>query len=100
VKDSLEWWQLISEKRCDGYSHSQEDDYYNEALRAFLTKVKSKTLTPEDENPKGLWAPMGVVDTSTSQGCNFCIRSLFGALNSSLERSIREIQIFGEKHDL
>jgi hypothetical protein len=20
-EDSLEWWQLISEKRCDGYSH-------------------------------------------------------------------------------
>jgi hypothetical protein len=35
VKDSLEWWQLISEKRCDGYSHSQEDDY-NEALKALL----------------------------------------------------------------
>ena len=31
--NSLEWWQLISEKRCDGYSHSQEDDY-NEALKA------------------------------------------------------------------
>jgi hypothetical protein len=30
VKDLLEWRQLISEKRCDGYSHSQEDDYYNE----------------------------------------------------------------------
>jgi hypothetical protein len=36
VKDALEWWKLISEKRCDGYSHSQEDDY-NEALKAFLT---------------------------------------------------------------
>ena len=36
VKDSLEWWQLIYEKRCDGYAHSQEDDY-NEALKAFLT---------------------------------------------------------------
>jgi hypothetical protein len=35
VKDSLEWLQLISEKRCDGYSHSQEDGY-NEALNAFL----------------------------------------------------------------
>ena len=35
VKDSLEWWQLISEKRCDGYLHSQEDDY-NEALKALL----------------------------------------------------------------
>jgi hypothetical protein len=41
---------------------------------------------------------MGVVDTSTSQGRNFCIRSPFGALNSSLEISIREIQLLGEKH--
>jgi hypothetical protein len=72
---------------------SQEDDYYNEALRAFLTKVKSKTLTPEDENPKGLWAPMGVVDTSTSHGRNFCIRSSFGVIDSSLEGSIRELQL-------
>jgi hypothetical protein len=87
VKDSLEWWQLISEKKCDGYSHSQEDDCYNEAPKAFLTQVKSKTLTPEDEKPKGLRAPMGVVDTSTSQGRNFCIRSSFGALYTSLERS-------------
>jgi hypothetical protein len=31
----LEWWQLISEKRCDRYAHSQEDDY-NEALKAIL----------------------------------------------------------------
>jgi hypothetical protein len=31
----LEWWQLISEKRCDGCAHSQED-HYNEALKAFL----------------------------------------------------------------
>jgi hypothetical protein len=31
----LEWWQLISEKRCDGYTHSQEDEY-NEALKEFL----------------------------------------------------------------
>ena len=37
VKDSLEWWQLILEKRCDGCAHSQKDDCYNEALRAFLT---------------------------------------------------------------
>jgi hypothetical protein len=59
VKDSLEWWQLISEKRCDGYSHSQEDDRYNEALKAFLTQGKYKTLTLEDENPKGLQASMG-----------------------------------------
>jgi hypothetical protein len=41
---------------------------------------------------------MGVVDMSTSQGRNFCIRSLFGALDSSLERSIRGIQLLGEKH--
>ena len=35
---SLEWCQLIFEKRCDGYAHSQEDDdCYNEALEAFLT---------------------------------------------------------------
>jgi hypothetical protein len=31
----LEWWQFIFEKRCDGYTHLQEDDY-NEALKAFL----------------------------------------------------------------
>jgi hypothetical protein len=31
----LEWWQLISEKRCDGYAHSQEDEY-NEAPKSFL----------------------------------------------------------------
>ena len=36
VKDSLELWQLISEKRCDGYLHLQEDDCENEAPRAFL----------------------------------------------------------------
>jgi hypothetical protein len=35
VKASVEWWELISEKRCDGYSHSQEDDCYNEAPRPF-----------------------------------------------------------------
>jgi hypothetical protein len=31
----LEWWRLISEKRFDGCTHSQEDDY-NEALKDFL----------------------------------------------------------------
>jgi hypothetical protein len=31
----LEWWQLISEKRCDGYAHSQKYGY-NEAMKAFL----------------------------------------------------------------
>ena len=35
--NSLEWWQLIFEKRCDGYAHSQEDEY-NEALKAFYNK--------------------------------------------------------------
>jgi hypothetical protein len=36
--NSLEWWQLISEKRCDGYAHSQEDDdVYIEDPKAFLT---------------------------------------------------------------
>jgi hypothetical protein len=41
---------------------------------------------------------MGVVDTLTSQGCNFCIQSLFGALNTPLEISIRGIQLLCEKH--
>jgi hypothetical protein len=36
---------------------------------------------------------MGVVDTSTSRGRNFCIRSPFGALDTSLERSIRGLQL-------
>jgi hypothetical protein len=40
VKDRLEWWQLIFEKRCDGYAHSQEDDYYNETPKEFLTEGK------------------------------------------------------------
>jgi hypothetical protein len=31
----LEWWWLISEKRCDGCAHSQEDEY-NEAPKSFL----------------------------------------------------------------
>ena len=35
---SLEWWSLISEKRCDGCDHSKEDEYdYNEDLEAFST---------------------------------------------------------------
>ena len=38
MKESLEWWQLISENRSDGFSHSHEDgDFYNEAPKAFLT---------------------------------------------------------------
>jgi hypothetical protein len=41
---------------------------------------------------------MGVVDTSTSQGRNFGIRSPFRAQDSSLERYIRGIQLLCEKH--
>jgi len=33
--NSLEWWHIISEKRCDNYAHSQEDEH-NEALKDFL----------------------------------------------------------------
>jgi hypothetical protein len=59
----LEWWHLISEKRCDGYSLSQEDDY-NEALKAFVFYNKhefqkpytSKNLTLGDEAAKVMWA--------------------------------------------
>ena len=35
----LEWWHLISEKRCDGCAHSQGDGY-NEALKAFYNKTE------------------------------------------------------------
>jgi hypothetical protein len=69
----LEWWQFISKKICDDYDHSQEDGVYNEDTKAFLTLIKSKTLTPKDETPKGLQALMEVVDMSTSQGRKFCI---------------------------
>jgi hypothetical protein len=31
----LESWQLIFEKRCDGYAHLQEYEY-NESLKEFL----------------------------------------------------------------
>jgi hypothetical protein len=43
--------------------------------------------------PKGLWASMGVVDTSTFQGHNFCIRSSFGALDTSSKRSSQGVHI-------
>jgi hypothetical protein len=33
----LEWWQLISNKRCDSYAHLLKD-YYNEAMNTFLQK--------------------------------------------------------------
>ena len=35
VKDSLEWWYLIHEKRCDDYSHSQADDFRMRLQRNF-----------------------------------------------------------------
>jgi hypothetical protein len=31
----LEWWRLISAKKCDGCANSLED-HYNEDLKAFL----------------------------------------------------------------
>ena len=42
VKDSLEWWQLISEKRCDGYGHLQEYYVYNETPKVFYHKENPK----------------------------------------------------------
>jgi hypothetical protein len=75
----------------------QEDYHYNEAPKAFLTLKKSKTLTLEDEKPKYLQAPMGVVDTSTSPGRNFFILSLFRAFNTSSKRSIHEEQLMPQK---
>jgi hypothetical protein len=48
----LEWWQLIPEKRCDVYAHSQEDEY-NEALKVFVTiKMNAKTLDLQKPNPR------------------------------------------------
>ena len=61
----LEWRRLISEKRCDNCSHSQEDDYH-EALKEFFTINRNvtnprhpKNLTLGDEAPKVMWAPFG-----------------------------------------
>ena len=48
----LEWWHLISEKRCDDYAHSQEYDY-NESLKAFfMINMNSKTLDIQKPNPR------------------------------------------------
>jgi hypothetical protein len=48
----LEWWQLISEKRCEDYAHLQEDDY-NEDLNAFFTiNMNAKTLGIQKPNPR------------------------------------------------
>jgi hypothetical protein len=40
---------------------------------------------------------MGVVDTSTSPRRNLFIRSLFGAFNTSSERSIQEVKLLPQK---
>ena len=56
----LEWWQLISEKRCDNYAHSQEYEY-NEAPKEFLHQTwmekpnTSKNLTLGDKVSKFMW---------------------------------------------
>ena len=42
----LEWWQLIYEKRCDGYTHSQEDNY-NEALKFTINKNAKNARHPK-----------------------------------------------------
>jgi len=48
----LKWWQLISKKRCDGYAHSQEDEY-NEAPKEFLSKnIDDKILNIQNPNPE------------------------------------------------
>jgi hypothetical protein len=43
---------------------------------------------------------MGVIDMSTSQWHNIFIRSLFGALDTPLERSIRGPKFLCEKHQI
>ena len=43
--------------------------------------------------PKGLWALMGVVDTSTYRGYNFFIRYFFGVIDTPLERYIQGVHI-------
>ena len=45
----LKWWQLISEKRCNGYAHSQQDEY-NEAPKAFFN-IKNKLENPKHPKP-------------------------------------------------
>jgi hypothetical protein len=68
VKDSLASLRLLFEKRWDDYAHSYEDDFYNEAPKIFLTKIKSNTLTSEDENPTVLWTLFWVVWCLNFQG--------------------------------
>jgi hypothetical protein len=56
----LEWWWLISENRCDGNAHSQEEGY-NEALKAFLKKERiPKTLDIQKPNPRKMSAKIHV----------------------------------------
>ena len=42
VKDSLEWWQRISEKRYDEYSYSWEDDFTMRLQSDFYHKENPK----------------------------------------------------------
>jgi hypothetical protein len=46
--NSLEWWKLISKKRCKGYAHSQDDDddVYNESLQPFFNINKIENSNP------------------------------------------------------
>jgi hypothetical protein len=44
---------------------------------------------------------MGVVDTSTSRGRNFCIRTMFGVLDTPLESSNRQERVLtSPRHSL
>jgi hypothetical protein len=50
----LEWWWIISERRCEGCTHSKEYDY-NEALKDIIT-IKGMSKTLGDEAPKVMWS--------------------------------------------
>jgi hypothetical protein len=44
---------VIFEKRCGYYAHMSEQNYYNEALEAFLILlVNAKTLDIQKPNPR------------------------------------------------
>jgi hypothetical protein len=48
----LEWWRFISEKKCDGCAHLEEDGY-NEALKEFLQQMgMSNTLDIQKPNSR------------------------------------------------
>jgi len=78
----LEWWKIISEKRCDDYTHSQEDRY-NEAPKGLSRiKMNSKILYIQKPNPRR-WSnkihvgPIGLSLYINLLGHNLCIRSMF-----------------------